>query len=284
MGFKGCLILILGVVFLSSAQAKMSCSSIFAKNTVDLINSEFREITVAGQKRELLIFHPKIRPSTPAPVVLYFHGTDVPVEISRPMDSPYGLAHENIYIQTLTDAGFVVLTPTANRIVPFYVGPPVLAWEANVYPYSGHFTRGRDFLLTEHLLNNLEDFSHVPIDRKNIFLSGFSSGGYMSSRLAQEARIAEQIRGIVVHSASYGECLAGQCYIPADLPDWHPQTLLVSNKDDSIVPFSTVEYYKDRLSKNGIPVKTHFSESGDHAWKKNHSEAIVEWLQKKLAL
>lgn len=285
MGFKGFLFIIF-LAFSSSqnVSAKATCSVVFTKNSIDLINAKFRTIRVAGTERDLLIFEPTLTTSSPAPVMLYFHGTNAPVELSRPFTSEYGLAYENAYIQTLRDAGFVVIAPTANRIVPFYIGPAVLAWEANISPYSSHFERGRDYQLTQHLLNNLEDFSSVPIDPSKIFLSGFSSGGYMSSRLAQDPLIAKLIRGIVVHSASYGECLASQCYVPANLPDWHPNTLLVANKDDSIVPFYTVEMYQARLKANRIPHQTVFSNEGDHAWKKNHGEKIIEWLKKRSAL
>lgn len=283
MGFKGFLFLIFFVGSVTfQAQAKVSCMNAFAKNTIELTHGEFHTVTVSGNKRDLLIFQPKRPSSFPAPVMIYFHGTNSPVELSRPLNADYGLAYENSYIQSLTDAGYIVIAPTANRIVPFYIGFPVVAWEANISPYSNHFERGRDYQLAHYLLKNLEDFSDVPVDRNNIFLSGFSSGGYMSSRLAQDARIASQIRGIVVHSASYGECLASQCYVPANLPAHHPPTLLVANKDDSIVPFYTVEMYQARLRDNNITQHSVFSNEGDHAWTQNHGAQVVDWLNKRL--
>ncbi len=281
MGFKGFLFLTFLAVSLR-AQGKMACADTFIKKSVDLTNGTYHLVSVADTQRELLIFRPTQATSSPAPVMIYFHGTNFPVELSRPLNAAYGLAHENAYIQALTDAGFVVIAPTANRIVPFYVGPSVLAWEANVSPYSSHFKRGRDYQLTEYLLKNLEDLSDTPIDRDHIFLSGFSSGGYMASRLAQEAPIAQLIRGIVVHSASYGECSPWQCHIPAHLPAYHPPTLLVANKDDSIVPFNSVEMYQSRLRENKIPQQAVFANEGDHAWKKNHGARVVEWLNEWL--
>jgi dienelactone hydrolase len=283
MGFKGFVFLIVIVTsFTFHAQAKLSCMNIFAKNSIELTHGEFRTVTVSDDKRDLLIFQPTRPSSPPAPVMIYFHGANRPVELTRPLTADYGLAYENAYIQSLTDAGYVVIAPTANRIVPFYIGSPVIAWEANILPYSNHFKRGRDYQLTQYLLKNLEDFSDLPIDRNNIFLSGFSSGGYMSSRLAQDASIASQIRGIVVHSASYGECLASQCYVPASLPAHHPPTLLVANRDDSIVPFYTVEMYGARLRDNNIPLESVFADEGDHAWKQNHGAQVVDWLKKRL--
>ncbi len=285
MGRQGILLLLLFAAFMpvqARARANEKCRNLFEKNTVDLVNAEYWSVTVAGTPRDVLIFQPTQASRDPAPVMIYFHGTNYPVETSRPLESPFGLAYENAYIQSLTDAGFVVIAPTANRIVPYYIGIAVVAWEANISPYSGHFTSGRDYRLTEYLLQNLENFSVFNIDRKNIFISGFSSGGYMSSRLIQETSIAKYIRGIVVHSASYGECLASQCYIPSNLPASHPPTFLVANKDDSIVPFSTVELYQARLRENNIPVETQFSNDGDHAWNKNHGAEITKWLKKQL--
>ncbi len=270
----GSLFLLLSLFSSFSAEA-MVCQSLFARTT------EKGHITVDGDRRELLIFHPqKILKSTP--VVIYFHGTNVPVVPNRPPGSQYGLENESIFIAQLTEAGFLVIAPTANQIVPYLVFPSVMAWEANVVPYSQNFERTRDFALSKRLLASLENIADRPIDRNNIFLAGFSSGGYMASRLALEAEFANKIRGLIIHSASYGTCIASQCSIPGDLPDWHPPTLLVSNKDDSIVPHSTVEMYLSRLKKNEIPTDTIFSNEGDHAWNENHPPQILSWTKKLL--
>lgn len=165
MGFKGFLFIILFAfvgTITAHAQAKVACRNTFAKNTIELTNGEFRTITVSDTKRDLLIFQPTRPSSSAAPVMIYFHGTNSPVELSRPLTADYGLAYENTYIQSLTDAGYIVIAPTANRIVPFYIGFPVVAWEANISPYSSHFERGRDYQLTQHLLKNLEDFLKFP--------------------------------------------------------------------------------------------------------------------------
>lgn len=271
-------VLVLFCIFFSfTAGAQLGCASLFANSV-----PKYKTITVNGDARELLIYRPA-NSTQAAPVVIYFHGTNVPVDPHRPENAPYGLTHENRFIETLVDAGFVVVAPTANRIVPYYVMPSVLAWEANVAPYSNHFSNSRDYQLVLRLFGDLETIIDThSIDTENIFLAGFSSGGYMASRVAQEAEMAGLVRGIVLHSSSYGECIASQCSIPKNLPEWHPETLLVANKDDSIVPFYTVELYADRLEKNKIDLDTFFSETGDHAWKKTHPQKITDWLMNKL--
>lgn len=271
------LLVLLYILLYGSVQASSSCINIFS----DVVPT-YKTITVNGDERELLIYRP-VMSDKPAPVVIYFHGTNVPVDPHRPENAPYGLTYEKRFIEDLTSAGFVVIAPTANRIVPYYVMPSVVAWEANVAPYSNHFNNSRDYQLVHRLFRDLNKIIDThSADTENIFFAGFSSGGYMASRMAQEPEMAGLVRGIVLHSSSYGECIASQCSIPKSLPQWHPETLLVANKDDSIVPFYTVELYAERLEKNQITFDTFFSESGDHAWKKTHPQKIVDWLTTRL--
>ncbi len=272
--FLGSLFFFLSLLPVFSVEA-MVCQTIFERTV------ERAHITVDGGRRELQIFHP-LKKLKAAPVVIYFHGTNAPVVPRRPNGVAYGLEHESVFIQQLTEVGFVVIAPTANQIVPYLIFPSVTAWEANIVPYSQNFERTRDFALSKALFESLETIADRPVDRNNIFLAGFSSGGYMASRLALEAEFANKIRGIIIHSASYGTCLASQCSIPRDLPDWHPPTLLVSNKDDSIVPHYTVEMYLSRLEKNKIPTQTLFSNQGDHAWNKDHPQQILLWTRQFL--
>jgi predicted esterase len=103
----------------------------------------------------------------------------------------------------------------------------------------------------------------------------------MASRLILEPGIASRIRGLIVHSASYGHCVGNQCSIPRELPAWHPETLLIANKDDSIVPFYTVEMYEKRLKTNNITADTVFSQEGEHAWRDEHPELIFEWIRSR---
>jgi predicted esterase len=157
----------------------------------------------------------------------------------------------------------------------------VAAWEANITPYSKNFESSRDFHLTSHLLDSLPEIIGTSADPSRIFLAGFSSGGYMASRLALEPNIAARIRGLIVHSASYGHCIGNQCSIPRELPTWHPETLLIANKDDSIVPFYTVEMYEKRLKTNNITADTVFSSDGEHAWRDEHPDLIFQWIQSR---
>jgi poly(3-hydroxyoctanoate) depolymerase len=215
--------------------------------------------------------------------LIYFHGTDVPVDLNRAPDAKYGLYYESQFIKKMLEAGFVVIAPKANSLTffPFTFFGSVLAWEANISPYSSHFTESRDFNLTKTLFDNLDGVVGAPADRQRIFLAGFSSGGYMSSRIANEPEFAGQVAGVVVHSASYGTCLQGSCSIPSSLPSFHPRTLLVANQDDSVVPFRTVEQYQKILEDNGVPTDAIYSEKGDHAWLPSQIDLITEWLNSK---
>ncbi len=269
------LALFLLVLAPSLAYARPTCRDLTTDQVIRMT------VSVNGDDRELLLVKP-LPTKKRVPVVIYFHGTNVPVETVRPEGAPYGLFHESSFIRELSSAGFLVVAPTARAINPYVIYPSVLAWQANVPPYSTFFEQSRDFALAQQLLDTVETLTNQNVDLKNIFLAGFSSGGYMASRLVQFEELAQKVRGILVHSASYGECLANQCRIPQDLPDWHPSTLLVANEDDGTVPFSTVENYRRVLDKNKVPVHALFSESGDHAWREEHPEEIIRWLRSSL--
>jgi poly(3-hydroxyoctanoate) depolymerase len=271
MIFMAILISILGLNPGTAEARVASCNQLFVSH------SRTMKVSVGHTERVLTVFRKPQKKR--APVVIYFHGTNVPVRMDRNLDAPYGLANESRFIQKLVEAGFVVVAPNANRIVPYYVLPAVSAWEANISPYSRNFENSRDFQLTAHLLDSLPDIIGSAADTNRIFLAGFSSGGYMASRLALEPSIASRIRGLVVHSASYGHCVGNQCSIPSELPEWHPETLLIANKDDSVVPFYTVEMYEKRLKKNNIATETLFSEEGEHAWNDHHPDLIFDWMK-----
>jgi poly(3-hydroxyoctanoate) depolymerase len=261
------------LAFFQPAQAKTCFDHFRIGNDVKI------NVTVEYFDREVQIFKPQDFSSKKKyPVLLYFHGTGSVVDLSRPIDAKYGLYHESRFIREITDAGYVVLAPTANSLLQFMVLGGVLAWEANISPYSSNFQNSRDYALVKILLSELPELIGAKVNSKKIFVGGFSSGGYMSSRIANEAEFASMIAGVFIHSASYGKCLQGNCAIPQILPENHPKTLLIANFDDPIVPFNTIQMYQQTLKANKISVDTLFSEAGDHAWLSTHSPQILSWL------
>jgi poly(3-hydroxyoctanoate) depolymerase len=272
---------IFGVLLILNLFATMALGS---PNCVSLFQYKSRfdiQIDTGYTRRDLQVFRPDhFSPKKKYPILIYFHGTDHPVDMNQPIDAPFGLHYESQFIQKMTEAGYFVVAPKANLLFPYtFFG--ARAWEANIAPYSYDFSGTRDFALVKQLFEHLDSITGAQISTERIFLAGFSSGGYMSSRIANEPFFANKIAGIIVHSASYGTCLQGHCSIPSALPSWHPPTLLVSNKGDGIVPFETVIKYQKVLNSNDIPVTTLYQEGGEHSWIPENVEFIIQWLRNR---
>lgn len=263
-----------------SANAK-SCMDIFVQAKVRETISTESTITVDQTERRLQIFKPegKIKKYK---ALIYFHGTNLPVDIKSPADSSYGTHYEAQFIRKLTEQGFVVIAPESNSLpgfIPYTFFPThYKAWEANIPPYSSNFESSRDAKLASALIENFADIAGLSAPPQKLFLAGFSSGGYMASRLGNMEQFAGKIDGLVINAASYGTCLGASCSLPSKIPDYHPPTLLISNKDDSVVPFETVYKYGLLLKEQSVPVQAVFNEKGDHAWLETQIDPILNWF------
>jgi poly(3-hydroxybutyrate) depolymerase len=261
-----------------TAQASSRCRSLFEREPL----TEF-QIDVGYTHRSIQVFRPSgFSPQKKYPALIYFHGTDHPVDLDLPPEAKFGLHYESQFIKKMTAAGYFVVAPKANLLFPFTLFGGVRAWEANIAPYSYDFPGTRDFALVKQLFEQLDAITGASISPEHIFLAGFSSGGYMGSRIANEPFFAHKIAGLIIHSASYGKCLQGHCSIPTTLPSWHPPTLLISNKDDGVVPFETVTKYQSALHSNTIPVTTLYQDIGEHSWGPENVDPIIDWLKNNM--
>jgi len=111
---------------------------------------------------------------------------------------------------------------------------------------------------------------------------GFSSGAYMTSRMA--FLYPDMFRSLSINSGSYYYCGGANCPFPAqdDNPflKIHPPTLFLHGADDQIVPPETSVEYLDNLKTNWSISTVRYTEAGKgHQWLDSASTHIPAWIQ-----
>jgi hypothetical protein len=97
------------------------------------------------------------------------------------------------------------------------------------------------------------------IDINHVYATGISSGGYMTSRVANEysgglnpngtvVDTNKPFRAVAIQSGSYQDCVGMTCTIPPTLPATHPPTYFLHDLGDNVVPYSTRTDYYNRIS------------------------------------
>ena len=107
------------------------------------------------------------------------------------------------------------------------------------------------WMITVDLFDELDAGTFGPVDPRRMYATGISSGGYMSSRMADA--YPGRFRALAIQSASYAWCSGPACTIPT-LPEDHPPTLFLHGALDLTVPLYTMDLYHDELVDEGVEV------------------------------
>jgi len=214
--------------------------------------------------------------------VLLFHGwnlyADYGWEAKGKGYDPYGIYYKVQTIKTLLDAGYIVVTPNAQK--------PAGYWDTNQAPYNtANLNKWNDSPDNDLVLALLAAVGQGRFGQgaklDSVHAVGFSSGGYMASRMAYSYPGA--FRSITVASASYFFC--GGSYCPSsvaaklkDLTKRHPPTLFLHGTQDSLVPASTSETYHNELLSAKVTTKRVTGQGLDHTWIPGAPKEIVAWV------
>jgi poly(3-hydroxyoctanoate) depolymerase len=254
----------------ASAQDSSVISSHCQKNEQRVqCTHEKRTLTVDGRAREVQWQVPSGPvPAGGFPVAIVFHGslfgTSAMWEANN--TQPYGAYYQAELVQTLLDRGFAVLTPEARASGSTY-------WDTNVPPYSLAWTTAPDHKLMLALFQELETGSFGAINSNRMFAAGISSGGYMTSRMAEA--YPGKFRALAIQSGSWATCSGAVCTIPRSLPMAHPPTLFLHGGLDLTVPISTARRYHQQLQERGIPTSFVTDEAKGHEWIPAAPAAVV---------
>lgn len=205
------------------------------------------------------------------PVAIVYQGSLFPVEFSRTTSAPFGGFYELKTIKKLLDNGYAVLAPRA---------PAELAWLTNAATVVSDnlYHTTTDYTFLTNVLQAIKDGAFGPLNPDRQYATGISSGGYNSSRMA--VSFPGEFKALVIHSGSYAECLGPVCVVPLQLPDDHPPTYFIHGLVDTIVPWSTMDSYYDRLRWEGITSDRHTNTLGGHEWFPESANLVFNWFER----
>lgn len=214
---------------------------------------------------------PGSQPADGWPVAILFQGAFSSAQLNweaRPGNA-YGGYHQVRTIEKLLQSGFAVLTPEALVEGSTY-------WQTNVPPYTTAWQTSADHQMMLDIFTAIEDGTFGPLNPDQMYAAGFSSGGYMTSRMA--VAYPERFEALAINSGSFAWCSSSACVVPDDLPANHPPTLFLHGAQDATVPIWTMRDYRDELKEQQIPTRTIVDEATGHRWLQATPNAVVEWF------
>lgn len=192
----------------------------------------------------------------------------------------YGLYYKAQTISYLLNNGFAVITPDALSNLKY--------WQTNINQYAtadlNKWVGSQDDNLVTNLIYECERGTFGPCDVNRLGAIGFSSGGYMTSRMAMNYQ--KNFKALVINSGSYYYC-SGSCsesianQLSKSYFQNHPPTLFLHGTRDSTVPSSTSTMYYNRLKDNGVTTDRK-TESVDHQWLAQSPTQILNWMKEHL--
>ena len=211
-------------------------------------------------------------PAAGFPAVIAFQGAAVSAELTWTghITDLYGLYNQTLVVAALLDAGYAVITPEAGSDGLGY-------YDTNVPPYATFWDTSPDHQLMLGVFATIEAGGFGPIDASRLFAAGFSSGGYMTSRMA--VSYPGRFRALAIHSASYATCSGAVCLIPTALPTDHPPTLFLHGALDPIVPVATMQAYEAQLSAQGIATHVVVDAALAHQWIPVAPAEVLAWFE-----
>lgn len=226
----------------------------------------------AASRREVHVQVPLGEPPEQGwPVAVLFQGSLYSGETfwEADRDDPFGGWWQVVLVRDLLDAGFAVLTPEAQ-------GGGRTWWDTNVLPWSWAWERSEDHRLMLALLDAVADGTLGPLDADRLYAAGISSGGYMTSRMAEA--YPGRFHALAIQSASWATCSGALCVLPGELPAAHPPTLFLHGERDTVVPIGTMRRYADALDEDGVEVREVTDADEGHAWLEAAPGEIVGWF------
>ena len=177
---------------------------------------------------------------------------------SLPKPGEFGVWHQVATIIALVDAGYTVIQPAARLQCAAGCG---YYWDSNI-PFAWGNAAGSDKPLVNALIAQLQPSATTfgAIDIHHVYAMGISSGGFMSSRIANEfagginddstvKSTALPFRAVAIESGAFQTC-ARRCgpFAISPVSANHAPTFFLHDAKDEIVLFSGMTNYFNRLS------------------------------------
>lgn len=255
-----------------SINAKLPDNSCTFVRTIK--KSSIPQIMVMNQRIVLFQQPLSSKPNEGYPVLFLLHGASqypfawfIPINLWN--------YHQSFFRENALASGFFIISPSSGR--PMTPGPH--AWSS----YISNISDSKDLQLFLNLFQWMHNQSDL-LNLNQVYCAGFSSGGFMTSRLAKV--FPERFAGMVIHSGTDADSITfsnkGPEFdydSPLKFPINHPPTLIVHGETDKIVPFSCGLHLYHEMQENNINCTLLSDEQKGHVWISSFSDEILQWLQ-----
>lgn len=217
-------------------------------------------------------------PTTPPPpegypLLFVLHGAAQPAEAWFGRGLVWGWRQTAFAAQAL-QAGYALVAPDSLRPVAW--GPK--AWDV----FSADVNSSLDLPFFAALIAWLDD-APFSVNQRALYCAGFSSGAFMTSRLART--FPRQFSAVAVHSGTDADAITltwrgpeFDCISPQNFSPQHPPTLVVQGGKDRFVPAACGLHYYEQLQRNNISSALLYNPEGGHIWQGQFNQDILAWF------
>lgn len=213
------------------------------------------------------------KPENGFPVLFLFHGA-----VQHGFNWFFGLNYWSLrqtqFTQKALDAGFFVIAPSSLK--PVRPGPR--AWDI----FSND---SKDVIFMENMFDWIQSNNNL-LDESQIFCTGFSSGGFMCTKVGHI--FGEEIKAIAVHSGANSESV----YLTNGPPEFDldrtynfsnsfPPTIIIHGQNDGFVPVEAANLLYSDLQRCNIVSEKHIDPDGGHIWLSDYDSFIFEFFDKQ---
>jgi hypothetical protein len=245
-----------------------------------------------------------------------YHGWNLYAETfwSAEPSASYGIYNKALTTKALLEGGFAVITPNAEKNAEMMMYPSRNSsnnnnnnnnndqssseissssakddggyWYTNIPPFDSDLSKwpeSDDSPVITAILDGIAAGDFGPLDPQHLHAAGFSSGAYMTSRMAFS--YTKHFLSLSIQSGSYYYC-DGACDPThpngQDAPGFasHPPTLFLHGEADPLVPPETSLLYYQTLLLDQVPTRRVTQKGARHEWIDAAPNEILAWVQK----
>ncbi len=169
------------------------------------------------------------------------------------------------------EQGILVVAPESRR--PLFWGPR--GWDA----FAATLNTSDDLPFIRDIIRWLDT---LPVNTSRLSCTGFSSGAFMTSRIARV--FPDRFAAVAIHSGADATAIhlawrgpELDCTMPLGFPPGYPPTMVVHGRHDRVVPATCGIHLYAELRRHDIPSALLLTDDG-HIWQAAYNAEILSWL------
>ena len=176
------------------------------------------------------------------------------------------------FVEKALERGYFVIASDSSYLS--FLSTKVKAWDASTIT----FNESIDLPFIQGILDWLVDHPPTPVNISRLYCAGFSSGGFMTSRIAH--LFGSRFKAVAIHSATNANVVNWRTDFtsPQNFSHDHPPTLVIQGGKDGMMPAKAAIHFYEELQKNGISSKLLYKPNGHHIWYSEFNNQILDWF------